>query len=63
MLDGFKRDDPPTVKKIPCAIDLPEKMASWGLEKGASELEKAVAWPSGDILFAQNWGIYGEAIQ
>ena len=42
MLDGFKRDDPPTVKKIPCAIDLPEKMASWGLEKGASELEKAV---------------------
>ena len=24
-LDGFKNDDPPTVKKIPCTIDLPEK--------------------------------------
>ena len=28
MLDGFKKDDPPTVKKIPCTINLPEKMAS-----------------------------------
>ena len=27
---------------MPCTIDLPEKNASWGLEKGASELEKAV---------------------
>jgi hypothetical protein len=42
MLDGFKKDDPPTVKKMPCTIDLPEKMASWGLARGATELEKAV---------------------
>jgi hypothetical protein len=42
MLDGFKKDDPPTIKKMPCTIDLPEKMAAWGREKGASELEKAV---------------------
>ena len=43
MLDGFKKDDPPTVKKMPCTIDLPEQMASWGLEKGVSELEKAAS--------------------
>ena len=42
ILDGFKNDNPPTVKKTPCTINLPEKMASWGLEKGASEFEKAV---------------------
>ena len=46
MLDGFKKDNPPTVKKLPCTIDLPEKMVSWGLEKGATPLEKAV----GDIV-------------
>ena len=36
MLDGFKKENPPTVKKIPYTIDLPEKMASWGLAKGAT---------------------------
>ena len=42
MLEGFKNDDPPTVKKMLCTIDLPEKMASWGLAKGATELKTAV---------------------
>ena len=39
---GSIRATPPTAKKMPCTIDLSEKMASWGLEKGASELEKTV---------------------
>jgi hypothetical protein len=42
MLDGFKKDDPATVKKMPCTIDLPERMAVWGLAKDATEKEKAV---------------------
>ena len=42
LLYGFKNDDPPTVKKMPCTIDLPEIMGSWGLAKGATELKKAV---------------------
>ena len=42
MFDGFKKDDPPMVKKLPYTINLPEKMSSWGLAKGATELENAV---------------------
>ena len=40
MLDSFKKDDPTTDKSMPWTIDLPEKMASWGLAKGATELKK-----------------------
>jgi hypothetical protein len=42
MLDGFKKDDPATVKKMPCTIDLPECMAKWGMEELATEKDKAV---------------------
>jgi hypothetical protein len=28
------------VKKMPCTIDLPEKMGSWGMAKGATDLGK-----------------------
>ena len=42
MLGGSKKDDPPTVMKMTCTINLPDNMTSWGLAKGATELEKAV---------------------
>ena len=40
MLGGFKKDDPTTVKKMSCTIDLSEKMASWGLTEEATELNR-----------------------
>jgi hypothetical protein len=33
MLDCFKKDNPPTVKKMPCTINLLDKMAGLGLAK------------------------------
>ena len=41
MLDGLKKNHSPTVKKMPCTIDLTEKRTSWGLDKGARKLKKA----------------------
>jgi hypothetical protein len=48
ILDGFKKDGPTMVKKMPCIIDFPEKMPSWGLTKGAPDLELAL-WDPGLI--------------
>ena len=42
MLDGFRKDDPAIVKKLPVTSDLPERMCDWGFEKEATEKEKAV---------------------
>lgn len=42
MLAGWKKDDPPTLKKLPVAIDVPELLSSFGMMTGANELDKAV---------------------
>lgn len=41
MFEGWRRDDPPTQKKLPIEVDIPEWLVRRGLEKGATELEKA----------------------
>ena len=30
MLDGWQKADPPTMKKLPVAVDVPERLAEWG---------------------------------
>ena len=42
MMAGWKKADPPTVKKLPVAIDVPEFVADIGLAPGANELDKAI---------------------
>ena len=46
MLTGWRKDDPPTVKKLPVAIDIPELISAIGLAPGANELDKAI----GDLV-------------
>ena len=36
-MDRFKKDNPATVKQMPCTIVFAEKIASWGLVKGETE--------------------------
>ena len=43
MLDGMRKDDPATVKKLPVEVDIPEYLSIESLRPGASEQEKAVA--------------------
>ena len=42
MIDGWERDDPPPVKKLPVEVDVPELLALIGCTQSASEREKAV---------------------
>ncbi len=42
MLDGMRKDDPHTKKKLPVEADVPEFLVSLGAEKGASERVRAV---------------------
>jgi len=42
MFDGWRREDPPTQKKLPVEVDIPEWLVQRGLDKGATEREKAV---------------------
>jgi hypothetical protein len=42
MLDGFVRDDPPTMKKLPVEVDVPEWLMERGLQPEATTLETAV---------------------
>ena len=46
MLAGWKKFDPPTVKKLPVAIDIPELLAEVGRSPMANELDKAI----GDLV-------------
>ena len=46
MLAGWRKTDPPTVKKLPVAIDLPELLAQFGHSPQANELDRAI----GDLV-------------
>ena len=42
-LDGMRKDDPPTMKKLPVEADVPEYLVKQALTKGSTEKEQAVA--------------------
>ena len=42
MLDGWSKEDPPTLKKLPVEADVPELLAKQGLMPNADERTKAV---------------------
>ena len=42
MFEGWRKEDPPTMKKLPVEADLPERLVAVGLMSGATEKEKAV---------------------
>ena len=46
MMAGWKNLDPPTIKKLPIAIDIPELLSAIGLAQGANALDKAI----GDLV-------------
>jgi hypothetical protein len=46
MLEGWRKSDPPTVKKLPIAIDIPELLAEVGRAPNANELDRAI----GDLV-------------
>ena len=41
-MDGCRKEDPLTNKKLPVGIDIPEFLAELGIDKAATELVKAV---------------------
>ena len=43
MLQGFEKTDPPTIKKLPIEIDIPEYISLCSLRPAATERTKAVA--------------------
>ena len=42
MIEGWRKEDPPTKKKIPVRIDVPEFLEELGMEKDATEMVKVV---------------------
>ena len=42
MLLGFRKVDPPTTKKMPIEVDMPELLVKAGMDGTATELTKAV---------------------
>ena len=42
MMEGWRKEYPPTNKKLPVVIDAPEVLAELGMEKYATEMVKAV---------------------
>ena len=42
MFEGWRKEDPPTMKKLPVEADIPEQLVEVGMAKGATEQEKAV---------------------
>ena len=42
MLAGWRKQDPPTLKKLPVPIDIPEFLAALGTSRGANELDQAI---------------------
>jgi hypothetical protein len=45
MLDGWRKDDDPVMKKLPVEVDIPEYLVRIGLLPAATEMMKA----SGDL--------------
>ncbi len=45
MLDGFRKDNPPTTKQLPVEADVPEFLVSLGLASEACKLD----WSIGDL--------------
>ena len=42
MMEGWRKEDPPTKKKLPVGIDVPEFLADLGMKKYSTEMVKAV---------------------
>jgi hypothetical protein len=42
MIYGWRKHDPPTLKKLPVEVDIPELLVNVGLSPGANELDKAI---------------------
>ena len=42
MMEGWKKEDPPTKKNLPMGIDVPEFLAELGMEEYATEMVKSV---------------------
>ena len=42
IMEGWRKEDPPTKGKIPLGIDVPEFLAGLEMEKDATEMVKAV---------------------
>lgn len=42
MMDGWRKEDPPTEKKLPVEVDVPEFLADMGRQASASPLQQAV---------------------
>ncbi len=42
FMDGARKQDPPTIKKLPVEADIPELIASYGALPHANELDKAI---------------------
>ena len=42
MMDGMRKQDPPTIKKLPVEADVPKFLAEAGRSKNATENERAV---------------------
>ena len=42
MMSGFRKDDPPTVKKLPIEVDIPEYLAGFGRRKRSSARDRAI---------------------
>jgi len=40
MLDGWRKEDGPVLKKLPVEVDVPEYLVKGGHQPGASELDK-----------------------
>jgi hypothetical protein len=43
MLDGYRKEDPPTIKKLPVQADVPELLVTTAYNGMGTEMEKAVA--------------------
>ena len=42
MLRGWEKEDPPVIKKLPVAIDVPELLSAVGCDPAATELDRAI---------------------
>ena len=54
MFEGWHKEDPPTMKKLPVEADIPEQLVEVGMAKGVTEKERAV----GDCALNPNWGVH-----
>ena len=43
MLDGYRKEDPATIKKLPVQADVPELLVSTAYQGGGTEMDKAAA--------------------